>query len=169
MKSQADKTRSERQFTVGDSVYLKLQPYVQTSIAKRSNQKLTYKFFGPYKILQRVGAVAYKLDLPTGSQIHPVVHVSLLKKALPATVVSQPDLPSQCTMLDHALMPLQVIDTKTVSTGNSSVHLVQVQWDGLPSSWNTWENKERLLQEFPNSPAWGQAGLQGVGNVTTIV
>jgi hypothetical protein len=59
----------DRSFQVGDSVYLKLQPYVQTSIAWCSNQKLSYKYFDPYKILQRVGVVAYKLDLPQGSKI----------------------------------------------------------------------------------------------------
>lgn len=84
MKSQADKNKSERNFEIGHQVYLKLQPYVQTTVAQRSNQKLGYKYFGPYKILQCVGAVAYKLDLPATSNIHHVVHVSLLKKALPA-------------------------------------------------------------------------------------
>lgn len=79
----------------------------------------------------------------------------------------QPDLPSQCTMLDHVIRPLQVLDTKHVSAGNSPVCLLQVQWDGLPSSWTTWGNAERLRQEFPNFSAWGQAESQEVGNVTT--
>jgi len=76
IKSQADKKRSERIFQVGDLVYVKLQPYIQTMVASRSNQKLSFRFFGPFRVLQRVGRVAYKLDLPPSSKIHPVVHVS---------------------------------------------------------------------------------------------
>jgi hypothetical protein len=61
MKSQADKCSSEREFQVGDKVYLKLQTYVQSSIATRANRKVSFKYFGPYTILQKVGKVAYKL------------------------------------------------------------------------------------------------------------
>lgn len=61
MTRQANKHRSERQFAVGDQVYLKVQPYLQNSLAARRNQKLAFKFYGPYKVLQRVGDVSYKL------------------------------------------------------------------------------------------------------------
>jgi hypothetical protein len=76
MKRQADKKRTERVFAIGDSVYLKLQPYVQSSVAARSNNKLAFRFFGPYKILDKVGSVAYRLQLPDSSTVHPVFHVS---------------------------------------------------------------------------------------------
>jgi hypothetical protein len=56
MKCQADKKRFERQFTIGDSVFLKLQPYIQTSVAPRANQKLAFKFFGPFKIIDKITA-----------------------------------------------------------------------------------------------------------------
>ena len=80
MKKQADEHRSERQFQIGDLVFVKIQPYVQSSLAPHSNQKLAFKFFGPFRVLARVGAVAYKLELPVSSSVHPVFHVSQLKK-----------------------------------------------------------------------------------------
>jgi hypothetical protein len=71
MKSQADKHRRERVFAVGDRVFLRLQPYIQSSVARRSNRKLAFKFFGPFSVLARVGEVAYRLDLPPSSRRPP--------------------------------------------------------------------------------------------------
>ena len=87
LKQQADKKRREVEFQVGDFVYLKLQPNKQRSLAQRSNQKLSMRYYGPYKIL-RVGTVAYKLELPRDCRIHPVFHVSQLKVATGATASS---------------------------------------------------------------------------------
>ena len=63
MKQQADTRRSEREFSVGDWVYLRLQPYKQLSINTRASMKLFPRFYGPYQITERIGAVAYKLKL----------------------------------------------------------------------------------------------------------
>lgn len=79
MKSQANKNHSEQTFNAGDLVYLELQPYVQASLAPRAHQKLSFRYFSTFKVLERIGSVAYKLDLPPTSTVHPVFHVSLLK------------------------------------------------------------------------------------------
>lgn len=75
MKTQANKHRREVEYNVGDMVFLKIQPYKLKSLAKRVNQKLSPRYYGPYEIERKVGAVAYKLKLPPDSKVHPVFHV----------------------------------------------------------------------------------------------
>ncbi|XP_058766771.1 uncharacterized protein LOC131640391 [Vicia villosa] len=79
MEKQANNKRRDFTFQTGDLVLLKLQPYRQQTVSRRTSQKLSKRFFGPYKVIQRVGEVAYLLDLPSSSKVHPVVHVSLLR------------------------------------------------------------------------------------------
>ncbi|XP_023740817.1 uncharacterized protein LOC111888912 [Lactuca sativa] len=73
--------RLDKEFKIGDMVYLRLRDYRKKSIHSRETKKLTKRFFGPFKITERVGAVAYCLQLPPEARIHPVFHVSLLHEA----------------------------------------------------------------------------------------
>ncbi|KAK4390194.1 Transposon Ty3-G Gag-Pol polyprotein [Sesamum angolense] len=67
IKAFADKHRTERSFEVGDEVYLKLHPYKQSSVQLRRNMKLAPKYYGPFRILAKVGPVAYRLAMPPTS------------------------------------------------------------------------------------------------------
>jgi hypothetical protein len=162
MKRQADKKHSERKFEVGDMVFVKLQPYIQSSLSPRSNQKLAFKFFGPYEILQRVGQVAYQLKLPASSSIHPVFHVSQLKTVAPGTLLAPPVLDD----IDLPRVPVKVLSRRVVNKGIHSVPQVLIQWSGWSEDLATWEDLEAIKQAFPLGPAWGQAGLQEPENVT---
>jgi hypothetical protein len=119
MKNQADKGRTERSFEVGDLVFLKLQPYIQSSLAPRANQKLAFKFFGPFSVVQEVGSVAYKLALPPSSSVHPVFHVSQLKKAVGASVAVSSSLPDDMLQLQ---VPEQILKRRMVTRGVKLVH-----------------------------------------------
>jgi hypothetical protein len=166
MKHQADKGHSERQFSVGDLVFLKLQPYVQSSLASRANQKLSYKFFRPFVVLEKVGSVVYKLDLPSSSAIHPVFHVSQLKKVIGKDVQVSASLPSELSQFQY---PELVLQRRIVQRGVRQVVQVPFKWSSSPAALATWEDMEALQQKFPEAPAWGQAGSKGGESVSTVV
>lgn len=114
MKAYADKNRTFREFQEGDWVYLKLQPYVQSSVARRANHKLSFKYFGPFQVLQRVGLVAYKLALPPSCHIHLVIHVSQLKVARgynPHVLSTEP------FQWNHWQSPQQFLDRRITKKG----------------------------------------------------
>ena len=112
MKQQADQGRSERQFVEGDQVFLRLQPYKQTSLKAKQCQKLAPKFYGPYTVLKCVGQVAYQLALPSQSKLHPVFHVSCLKKVIGTRCQLQTNLPELAEEGSIWLQPEAVLDQR---------------------------------------------------------
>lgn len=82
MKQTADAKRKDVSFEVGDWVFLKLQAYKKRSIFRRLSQKLSIRYFGSFRIIDKLGTVAYRLKLPDGSLFHFVFNVSLLKKRI---------------------------------------------------------------------------------------
>jgi hypothetical protein len=147
MKSQADKHRLEREFQPGDMVYMKLQPYVQSSVAARTNKKLSFRFYGPYKVLERVGPVAYKLQLPSSSRIHPVLHVSQLKKHVPKEVLVSSDLTSVISDPLLVQQPEQILNTRIIKRGAQQVKQVLVKWSSMPTEMATWEDEADVPRE----------------------
>lgn len=166
MKSIADRKRSDLQFQVGDAVLLKLQPYTQSSVANRPYPKLSYKYFGPFKIVEHVGTVAYRLALPDDSKIHPVFHISQLKPFVADFTPVFSTLPMTTDLEAAAAVPEQILDRCLVKKGNNAIPQVFVKWSGLPSTSATWEDYNVLRVRFPDAPAWGQAGSSAEGVVT---
>ena len=105
---------------------------------------------GPFQILQKVGQVAYKLDLPEGSQIHPVFHVSNLKAKLGAHVIPRPALPTVSAEHILAPEPVAVLDTRTHQLRNRLITQVLVQWQDESKDDATWEHLFDLQQKFPH-------------------
>ena len=148
MKAQADKHRSERAMEVGDWVFVKLQPYRQQSVAQRTNHKLAAKFFGPFQVISKVGSVAYKLQLPSHSKIHPVFHVSQLKKKVGSRPTSStlPEVDDQGLV---AAEPVAVLDRRLGKVGNSAAVYVLIQWSHAPKEEATWELYSDIERRFP--------------------
>nr|KYP52090.1 Retrotransposable element Tf2 [Cajanus cajan] len=146
MKQQADRKRRDVNFEVGDWVYLKAQPYRLKSLAKRRNEKLGPRYYGPFRVLAKVGAVAYKLQLPESSRIHPVFHVSKLKKAVPLEKQVQ-SLPEEISV-DWELQPqpAELLSYRYSRTGELEV---LIQWHNLPDCENSWETATKMQTAFP--------------------
>ena len=150
MKQTADKKRRDVEFKEGDMVYLRLHPYRQSSVFKRAHQKLCSRYFGPYQIIQKVGPVAYKLQLPEGAKVHSTFHVSVLKKAVGDSTVSSTELPpiDDEGVLD--LEPKLVLDTRWLKRGGNVMEQSLIQWNNLPMEEATWEDTVVIKQRFPS-------------------
>lgn len=164
MKKQADKSRTPRTFKPGEEVFIKLQPYVQSSVARRANHKLAFKYFGPYSIIREINPVAYEVELPPDARIHPIFHVSQLRKVLrPGTQASS--VPPVIT--DVPATPVKIIAQRWRRGSNGRRAQVQVQWSDPAAGDITWEDEQDLRRRFPEALAWGQASCQGEGDVST--
>jgi len=130
-------------------VYLRLQPYRHKSLASRKNLKLSPRFFGPFQILQRIGSVAYKLDLPEAARLHPVFHVSCLKKQLGQHSVPLPTLPPIDLNGELRPEPESILDKRTVKSRGHSVIEFLVHWSGTLPEEDTWEKAWKLRAQYP--------------------
>ncbi|VFQ62072.1 unnamed protein product [Cuscuta campestris] len=151
MRAAADKHRRELSFDVGDLVLLKLQPYRQHSVATRRSQKLARRYYGPFEVLAKVGAAAYRLKLPVGARIHPVFHVSLLKPFRDnAEGVTAMPLPETFVHGDPISKPVRLHGRRTVLQDGKPVEQGLVQWSdgGLDDA--SWEPLDTLRKHFPH-------------------
>jgi hypothetical protein len=149
-KKYADENRKEIEFKVGDIVWLSAEHinFATTDVhGEQFTKKLLPKSIGPFPILERIGAVAYKLDLPPKySRLHPVFHVSKLIQCVPNDDASFPNRvqdnrppPALVESKDNETSEYfeveYILDKKTKR--NKIYYLVK--WVGYPSYENTWE------------------------------
>jgi hypothetical protein len=129
-------------------------------ISAIAHSKLSPKYCGSYKVLQRIGKVSYKLELPSRAKIHNVIHVSVLKKyegAAPEQIVQLPDL------LHGQVLPTpdQVLRARL----NRGVWELLVQWTGHFAADATWEPLEEFKVQFPHVELTDELFVSEGGNV----
>jgi hypothetical protein len=146
-------------------VLLKLQPYAQHSVVNRPYPKLAFKYFGPYKVLERIGAVAYRLELPASAQVHSVFHVSQLKPFTPNYSPVYSELPQLVDLAERGVEPVELLERRLVKKGGQATPQVLVRWSGIPIEPATWEDYYVLKRRFPDALVWGQTSSGEGGGV----
>nr|GEX33125.1 hypothetical protein [Tanacetum cinerariifolium] len=139
-KSYADKRRKPIEFKVGDQVLLKVSPS-KGVVRFGKKGKLAPRYVGPFKIVECVGPVAYRLKLPQElSCVHNVFHVSNLKKCL---VDSDLQVPLEEIKIDDKLYfveePIEIVDRQVKKLKRSWILIVKVRWDSQRGAEFTWE------------------------------
>jgi len=143
MKTYADKKRHEVNYECGDWVLVKLRPYRETSAkgTPASMGKLAKRYYGPFQIIERIGPMAYRLQLPKGARIHPIFHCSTLKPFHGLPMTSKPaELPPNCIDNQPLIFPLAILDYHRHSSDPNAPWEALVFWHGLSPDETSWED-----------------------------
>ncbi|KAD4981941.1 hypothetical protein E3N88_18612 [Mikania micrantha] len=150
-KSYADNRRRPLEFQIGDLVMLKVSPWRGIfRFGKRG--KLSPRFVGPFKILERIGPVAYRLELPPElDNVHDVFHVSNLKKCLADESLI---VPLKEIQIDEKLQfreePVEVMDREVKVLKRSRIPIVKIRWNSQRGPEYTWEREDQMKQKYPH-------------------
>jgi hypothetical protein len=138
-------------FAVDDLVYLKVSPMRGI---RRFNVKgkLASRYIGPFRVLERKGEVAYRLELPPSlSGVHDVFHVSQLKKCLRVLEEQAPleglEVQGDLTYTEH---PVKILETTERVTRNKKIKMCRVQWSHHTEDEATWEREDELRKTYPD-------------------
>ena len=125
----------------------------------------TLSIIWPY--IPTVGLVAYQLDLPEGSRLHDVFHVSLLKKQIKSKFTTIAKLPDFTIDGESKMYRVKVLDRRTTKLRTRTIEELLIQWSNLPPDVATWDDLTTIQSQFPEFPlSWGQDVFKGTGNVT---
>ncbi|GJT67415.1 putative reverse transcriptase domain-containing protein [Tanacetum coccineum] len=150
-KSYADLKLKPMEFEVGDKVMLKVSPWKGVvRFGKRG--KLNPRFVGPFKVIKRVGDVAYKLELPEElSRVHNTFHVSNLKKCHADEPLAVPlDGLHFDDKLQFVEEPIEITDREVKRLKRSRIPLVKVRWNSKRGPEFTWEREDQFRKKYPH-------------------
>nr|GEZ98286.1 putative reverse transcriptase domain-containing protein [Tanacetum cinerariifolium] len=144
-KSYANKRRKPLEFQVGDKVMLKVSPR-KGVIRFGKRGKLNPRYIGPFKILAKVGTVAYRLELPEQlSHVHSTFHVSNLKKCLSdeplAILLDEIHVDDKLNFIEE---PVEIMDREVKRLKKSRIPIVKVRWNSRRVTEYTWEHADQM-------------------------
>ncbi|GKA43543.1 hypothetical protein Tco_0736267 [Tanacetum coccineum] len=144
-KSYADKRRKPLEFSVGDYVLLKVSPW-KGVVRFRKKGKLAPRFVGPFEIVEKVGPVAYRLDLPEKlNYVHDTFYVSNLKKCLADPTLQVPlDEIRVDAKLNFVEEPVEILEREFKKLKRSRIAIVKVRWNSKRGPEFTWERKDQM-------------------------
>ncbi|KAK8570645.1 hypothetical protein V6N13_103049 [Hibiscus sabdariffa] len=150
-KAYADLKRKQIEFSVGDQVFLKVSPWKKVL---RSGQKgkLSPRFIGPYRVVDRIGSIAYRLELPPELQlIHDVFHVSMLRRyrSDPSHMISIEEIEVRSD-LSYEEEPIQILARDEKVLRSKTISMVKVLWSNHGSSEAIWELEETMRDQYPH-------------------
>ncbi|GJU66873.1 putative reverse transcriptase domain-containing protein [Tanacetum coccineum] len=150
-KSYADKRRKPLEFSVGDYVLLKVSPW-KGVVRFRKKGKLAPRFVRPFKIIEKVGPVAYQLDLPEElNDVHDTFHVSNLKKCLANPTLQVPlDEIQFDAKLNFMEEPVEILEKEFKKLKHSRIAIVKVRWNSKHGPEFTWEREDQMKLKYPH-------------------
>nr|GEV37369.1 putative reverse transcriptase domain-containing protein [Tanacetum cinerariifolium] len=150
-KSYADVRRKPLEFQVGDNVILKVSPW-KGVIRFGKRGKLNPRYIRSFKILAKVGTVAYRLELPEQlSRVHSTFHVSKLKKCMADEPLAIPlDEIQVDDKLNFIEEPVEIMNREVKRLKQSHILIVKVRWNSRRGTEFTWEREDQMQNKYPH-------------------
>ncbi|GKC76707.1 putative reverse transcriptase domain-containing protein [Tanacetum coccineum] len=150
-KSYANVRRKPLEFQEGDRVMLKVSPW-KGVICFGKRRKLNPRYIGPFKVLEKVGTVAYRLELPQQlSRVHSTFHVSNLKKCLSdkplAILLDEIHIDDKLYFVEE---PVEIMDHEVKQLKQSRIPIFKVRWNSRRGPEFTWEREDQFRKKYPH-------------------